>query len=250
MRHSRLVRLAGSLVLMAALMVPSAAMASSAAPAGDAQAAPATSTVAPIKLSCTLVLQNVLGPAKAVRANVCTWEAPAGVDVKTYRLWRIKNAPNPTSRTLIATIAAGQTLRYGDRAIRAGHTYTYVVAGIDAAGKRVALSNRVKISVGRAIQTLRMACAYSVDRNGVACNWSRTTRPAATRYVLLRSVDGAARERIYSTWMRGRRSFLDTDVKPGQTVRYAVLAVTRTGRVVAKGGPIVVSVPDATAASR
>ena len=250
MRRSRLVRLAGSLVLMAALMVPSAAMASTTAPAGDAQATPATDTVAAIKLSCSLVLQNPLGPAAPVRANVCTWTAPAGVDVKTFRLWRIKDAPNPDSRTLIAAIAPGHPLRYADRAIRAGHSYTYFVAGIDAAGKRVALSNRVTINIPSSLQALRMACAYSVDRAGVACNWSATTRPAADRYVLIRSVDGGARERIYRTWIKGRRAFLDTDVKPGQTVRYAVLAVTPSGRVVALGGPIVVHVPDATAASR
>lgn len=250
MRRSRLVQVAGSLAVIAALMLPSAALATTAAPAGDAQAAPATETVAAIKLKCSLVLQNALGPASPVRANVCTWTEATGVDVAKYRLWRIKDAPNPDSRTLIATIAAGQRLFYADRAIQAGHSYTYVVAGLDAAGKRVALSNRVTVNVGRPLEALRMACAYAVDLAGVACRWSATTRPAADRYLLIRSVDGGAREHIYRTWIRGTRAFLDTDVKPGQTIRYAVLAVTPTGRVVALGGPIVVHVPDATAAAR
>jgi hypothetical protein len=250
MRRSRLVRFAGSIALMAALVVPSAALASTGNAASAATIAPATATVARIKLDCDLVLRNPLGPAKAVRANVCTWTAPEGVDVKTYRLWRVKDAPKPPARVLIAAIAAGQPLRYADRAIRAGHTYTYFVAGLGADGKRVALSNRVTIRVGRPVQALRLACTYSVERAGVGCIWSATSRPAASRYVLIRSVDGAARERIYSTWLRGKRSHFDPDVKPGQTVRYAVLAVAPSGRVVALGGPVVVTIPNAAAASR
>ena len=100
------------------------------------------------------------------------------------------------------------------------------------------------------VQALRLGCVYSVERAGVGCNWSATNRPAASRYVLLRSVDGAARERIYSTWIRGKRSHFDPDVKPGQTVRYAVLAVAPSGRVVAIGGPVVVTIPEVTPASR
>lgn len=252
MRRSRLARLAGSLVLMAALMVPSSALASTgtAAP-GAAQPAPATVTVAPIKLTCSLELQNPLGPAAAVRANVCRWTAPAGVAVTTYRLWRVKDAAKPSSRILVAAIAAAEPLRYADRAISSGHSYAYYVAGVGADGKRVALSNRVTIHIGRPVQALRMACAFTtVGTDGVACHWSASTRPAIARYVLIRSVDGAARQRLYSTWKHGRRAFRDIDVKPGQTVRYAVLAVTASGRVVGLGGPVVVHVPDATATSR
>ena len=46
------------------------------------------------------------------------------------------------------------------------------------------------------------------------------------KYVLYRSVDGAAREAIYRTGEDGRRSFRDRDVKPGQSIRYAVVAVS------------------------
>jgi hypothetical protein len=248
MRRSRLVQILGGTVMAAALLLPSSALASTVAPAAGATA-PATTAVAPMKLKCSFVVQNVLGPAAMRRVNVCTWEAPAGVTVSTYRLWRVVNAPNPPSRIMIAAIAAAEPLRYTDAAIRSGHSYTYYVAGIGADGKRVALSNRVTIHVGRAIQRIGMACSLATVGNlsGVACHWSRATRPAASRYVLVRSVDAAARQRLYNTWIHGKRSFLDTDVKPGQTIRYAVLVLSPSGRVVGRGGPVVVTIPAASA---
>ena len=64
--------------------------------------------------------------------------------------------------------------------------------------------------------------------------------------MLFRSVDGAARQAIYRTPLNGRRSFLDTDVKAGQTVRYAVVALAADGRVVGIGGPDTVKIPEVT----
>jgi len=251
MRRSRLAQVLGATVLVAALMLPSAAMASTVAPAAGG-AAPATDAPAAIALGCKLELRNPLGPADPRRVDVCTWQAPVGVDVSAYRLWRVVDAPNPASRTLIAVIAGAQPLRYVDAAIRSGHSYTYFVVGIGADGKRVALSNRVTIHVGRPLEILAMACALTTvnDASGVACHWSAATRPAADRYVLIRSVDGGARERLYRTWIKGRRAFVDTDIKPGQTIRYAVLALAADGRVVSRGGPIVVTIPAASAATR
>jgi hypothetical protein len=249
MRRSRLVQVLGGAALAAALLLPSTALAASALPAATTAAtAPSTTAVpAPIKLSCSLVLQNPLGPAAPRRANVCTWTAPADVVVKTYRLWRIVDA-RPATRTLIAAIAGAEPLRYGDTAIRSFHTYTYWVSGVGADGTRVALSNRVSIHVPRAIETLAMTCAFATvgDATGVSCHWAASTRAAADHYVLLRSVDGGARQRIYRTWIHGRRTFLDTDVKPGQTVRYAVLALTAHGVIVGRGGPVVVTIPAAS----
>jgi hypothetical protein len=63
------------------------------------------------------------------------------------------------------------------------------------------------------------------------------------RYVLYRSVDGGARAKIYRTGLDGRRVFLDQDVAAGQTIRYAVVALTARGRVVGVGGPDTVVVP-------
>jgi hypothetical protein len=251
MRRSRLVQLLGGALMAAALLAPSTALASTTpGSTGATQAAPAVGIVADIKLGCSLALVSPLGP-NPHRAITCTWAAPAGVQVKMYRLWRVVDAPNPASLRLIAAIAGAEPLRYTDAAIRGGHDYTYYVAGIGTDGTRVALSNRVRIHVGPAIEKLALTCAPATvgALSGVACHWSAATRPAADHYVLIRSVDGGARERLYRTWIHGRRAFFDTDVKPGQTIRYAVLALTASGRVIGLGGPVVVHVPDATAVS-
>lgn len=242
MRRSRLFRFAGSMVLMAALMVPSAAMASTTAPAGGAQAAPATDTVAEIKLGCSLTLLNPLGPATPHRAIVCKWTAPVGITIAKYRVWR---SVDGGTRRLMSTVTTLNPLRFVDRYVFANHSYTYTVVGLASDGARVAISARVKVSIGRAIEIIAMRCGITAVTDGMAvsCRWAAATRPAAVRYVLIRSVDGAAREGIYRTPRNGIRSFVDTKVASGQTVRYAVLALSSTGRVVSRGGPIVVQVP-------
>ena len=53
----------------------------------------------------------------------------------------------------------------------------------------------------------------------------------------------APREAIYRVGEDGRRSFFDTDVKPGQAIRYAVVAVNASGRIVGVGGPDRVVIP-------
>ena len=76
------------------------------------------------------------------------------------------------------------------------------------------------------------------------CRWSDTTRASAVRYVLYRSVDGGSRGAIYRVGEDGRRAFRDRDVKPGQAIRYAVVAVNASGRIVAYGGPDRVVLPN------
>lgn len=247
MRHSRPARLLGA-VLLAALLLPQAALAgtsvaTTAAGAGSATTAVAATALPRFELRCALVVRNPLSTAATRRVIVCRWAAPDGVAVRAYRLWRVVDAPGP--RRLLATIAADQRLRHVDRHIRRGHSYTYRVVALGADGSRVALSNRVTVRVGRPAERLRFGCAFVIgsDRQGVACHWSAATRPAAARYVLWRSVDGGSREAIYRTGLDGRRGFLDQDVKPGQTIRYAVVEYARHGRVVGLGGPDTVIIP-------
>ena len=59
-------------------------------------------------------------------------------------------------------------------------------------------------------------------------------------------MDGGPREKIYRTGLDGRRAFLDTDIKAGQHIRYAVVALAADGRVVGLGGPVRVRIPDGT----
>ncbi len=244
MRRSRLVQLVGTTLLAAALLAPSGAMASTAAPAapGAAAAAPTAPTLAAIKLGCTLTLLNPLGPATPHRAVVCKWAAPAGVTVAKYRVWR---SVDGGARKLMSTVTTLDSLRYLDRYVFSNHAYTYTVVGLAADGTRVAVSARAKVSIGRAIEIIGMRCAITTVTAGKAvfCRWAAATRHAAVRYVLIRSVNGAAREAIHRTPRSGIRSFVDTKVASGQTIRYAVLALSSTGRVVSRSGPIVVQVP-------
>ena len=226
-----------SIILAAALLVglvlPTTALA----------APTTTSDLAVIKLGCALVVPNPLSPIAPNRAIVCRWTAPDGVTVKTYRLWRSVDAGQ---RHLLAAIPGDGTLRFADRNIRTGHAYHYLVAGIGADGTRVAKSALISVRVPRAPQPLAFNCVVVIDGadTSARCHWSDTTRPGAVRYILWRSVDGGAREAIYRVGEDGRRSFIDHDVKPGQTIRYAVVAINANHRIVAFGGPDRVVIPD------
>jgi len=229
MRRSRLVTVLGG-ALMAALLLPSAVAAGSAPSAAAPSVALAPSIVAApaIELGCALVIP---APASTAPRIVCRWSALEGTAVAQYRVWRrVDGRP----AKLIARVAPDAPLRHADFAIRPGHSYTYRVVARAADGTRLGTSARVTVRVGRTAELLRFNCFYKVDAavDGVACRWAASTRPAAVRYVLLRSVDGAAREATYRTPLNGRRSFLDTDVSSGQRIRYAVVALSATGRVV------------------
>jgi hypothetical protein len=228
MRRSRLVTVLGG-ALMAALLLPSAVAAgpvpSAAAPSVALE--PAIVAAPAIELGCALVIP---APASTAPRIACRWSAFDGA-VAQYRVLRRVDGG---AAKLIARVAPDAPLRHADFAIRPGHAYTYRVVARAADGTRLGTSARVTVRVGRTAEPLRFNCFYKVDAavDGVACRWAASTRPAAVRYVLFRSVDGAAREAIYRTPLSGRRSFLDTDVSSGQRIRYAVVALSATGRVV------------------
>lgn len=240
MRRSRVATLfAGT--LLAAFLLPAVALgADPGVASGAAEVAPAP--LPSIRLRCALVIPAAHPAHERI---VCRWSPLVGVDVRAYRLWRIVDAPLGRPRHLIATVTPDEPLRHVDRDITPGHTYSYRVIAIGTDGSRVGISALVSMRVGRPAQDLSLRCVYVIDgtTQGVACHWARATRPAAVRYVLFRSVDGGARERIYRTPIGGRRSFLDTDVKAGQTIRYKVVALAADGRVVGIGGPDRIVVP-------
>ena len=226
MHPSRLVRIIAA-AMLAALLLPQAVL-----------AAPTSTTTLPtVRLSCALVVPNPLSTIAPNRAIVCKWASPLGVTVDTYRLWRSVNGGD---RHLIARVAGDATLlRHADRNIRTGSTYRYFVSAVNAEGTRIAKSEVRKVYVGRPAEVLRFNCIVEIDEGiaSVVCRWSDTTRTSAVKYVLYRSVDGAARQPIYRTGEDGRRVFRDRDVKPGHAIRYAVVAVNASGRIVAYGGP-------------
>jgi hypothetical protein len=237
MRRSRLVTILGG-ALLAAFLLPGTAVA--------ADPAPTTVIPAPqITLHCAEVIPA--GHPERERI-VCRWNALTGIDVKVYRLWRVTDAPLGHDRIKIAEVPPDQPLRAVDRTVKLGHRYSYQVVAIGMDLKRVGNSQVVSVRVGRPAQQLDLKCVYLIDATtqGVWCHWSKSTRPAAVRYVLFRSVDGAEREGIYRTGIHGRRSFLDTHVKAGQVIRYKVLAVAADGRIVGVGGPERIVVPTVT----
>ena len=81
------------------------------------------------------------------------------------------------------------------------------------------------VRVARPAEVLRFNCVILIDdaRHGVPAAGRSAVARGAARYVLWRSVDGGPREAIYRVGEDGRRSFFDTDVKPGQAIRYAVV---------------------------
>ena len=236
MLRPRLRRLVGAAILAATLVLPASGIATAATPTTG------TTPLPEIKLGCALVNPNPLAPIYPNRAVVCRWEPPTGVDIRAFRLWK---AVDGGERHLLAVIPSGGPHRFADFRIRTGHAYHYFVAGIGADRTRVAKSAVVTVRVGRPAELLRFNCLILIDnaRHGVLCRWSDALRPAAARYVLWRSVDGGPREAVYRVGEDGRRSFFDTDVKPGQVIRYAVVAVNASGRVVGVGGPDRVVIP-------
>ena len=209
-----------------------------------AMAATPTATPAPIptfKLTCSLVVPNPLDPSAPNRANVCKWVAPVGATPAVYRVWRSVDAGK---RVLINNVDPTSNLRNADTNIKTGHTYHYFVTGVTA-GVRVAKSNVANVYVVQAPQTLAFSCKLVTvgTATGVSCHWSATTRPAAIRYVLWRSVDGAARTNIYHPGIHGKRTFIDAAVVSGQSIRYAVVALNLQGRIVAYGSPVTVNLP-------
>jgi hypothetical protein len=237
MPRTRFVTLLGG-VLLAAALLPSTALAGS-APVPEGAVAPATVTTPAIDLTCRL---NLAVMTVAKPHIVCTWTAFTGGEVGVYRVWR---SVDDKPRQLIGSVTPDQALRFADRAIYGGHAYHYRVVAVGKDGARLAVSDRVTVRYGRAPEVLGFNCAYVIDGavSGARCHWAASTRAAAVRYVLFRSVDGAARQAIYRTPLNGRRTYLDQAVASGQSIRYAVVALAADGRIVGIGGPDTVVIP-------
>jgi hypothetical protein len=256
MRRTYLAPIIGAIVLLGS-MLPATALASVGSPdglAGQSAVVDVSSLdqlAGRIRLRCALVQPDAtpaidsaaLAPASPVIQ--CRWSAVDSPRVRVYQLWRIRDAANGGRRRLMARIRADEPLGYTDTRVAVHHAYTYKVVARAANGRKIAVSRRVTVRIPVPDEVLRLACALDSagDQPSVVCKWSETSRARATRYVLWRSVDGGARERIYRTGLDGRRGFVDTDVKPGQSIRYVVVVRTRAGHTVGKGGPVVVQIP-------
>ncbi len=213
---------------------------------------PIVRPVLKIRLGCELAGPAVAASSDplaslAVRAPAvaCRWSAVNASRVRAYQLWRAVDVAGGGPRQLIATIPAGQPLRHIDLGVSRRHVYTYAVVAVGKDGSKLAVSEPAAVRIPPAPDGLRMACALASvgDHHGVACKWSESRDPGAAGYVLWRSVDGGPREAIYKTGPDGRLAFLDANVKPGQTIRYAVIVLDKSGARLGMGGPVAVRIP-------
>ena len=161
-------------------------------------------------------------------------------------MWKTVDAGLGRPRHLIARVTPDQPLRIVDHHIRRGHTYTYRVVAIGTDGSRVGVSNAESLRVGWRAEKIGLNCAYVIDaaRQGVACHWAKADRPGAARFVLVPL--GRRRRRASRSTARalnGRRSYFDTDVAAGQSIRYKVFALAADGRIVGVSRADTVLVP-------
>lgn len=200
---------------------------------------------AAIRSTVTAVADPLVAAPDVAPAVACRWTRVPGDAVRAYQLWRAVDAPGGEPRRLIATVAADAKLTFIDRDVSRGHAYTYAVTALDRDGAKLALGGPVIVRIPPRHDALRLSCALTTldDDRGVGCKWSEARHPAAAGYVLWRSVDGGPREKVHRIGLDGRHGFFDTDVKPGQTIRYAVVVVDKAGRRIGHGGPDVVRIP-------
>ena len=217
MRRKLLAPVIGALVLLGS-MLPATALGVTAGQSPVVDTASVDHLLPRIRLGCVLIQPDATPTTDSVVPHVapaitCRWSAVDSPRVFVYQLWRIRDAADGGSRRLIARVRPGDALRYRDVRVKAGHTYTYKVVARAASGRKIAASRLVTVRIPRPDEVLRMACAPATvgDRQGVVCKWSEATHPRAARYVLWRSVDGGAREKVFRTGLDGRRWHFDTD---------------------------------------
>jgi hypothetical protein len=259
--------LVGAAVLAAAL-IPAAA-----------GAADATKRRPNLRLACEVVRHEKL-PAVA-----CKWSGPAvnaaAADIKAtandtlapadlagFRLWRSGRFERPH------VVYRGKGHSHIDADVRQGRRYAFRVEALDSRGRTIARSNVARVKIPTLpLQALKLACKVvglpgaaaqdvvrpiPVDRQAVACEWSKSERRDFAGYRLFRAPGNTTgpvtdedrssaaadrpdgREVIY----RGdAQRYLDNDVRPGQRYRYLVQSVNHWGLPIGHSDVVHVGVP-------
>ena len=133
-----------------------------------------------------------------------------------------------------------------DDKVEPGVEYHYLVQVLGPNGGVIGLSNPSAAKVPeRPREHLELACERAAleGHRGVACRWSEATRDDASGYVLVRSIDGGPRERIFRTGIEGPNRHFDSPLRPGHRYTYAVLVLDADGHVIGEGGPVTVGWP-------
>lgn len=74
----------------------------------------------------------------------------------------------------------------------------------------------------------------------VTCTWTGAPDPGAAGWRVHRALGDGAKRVVWTSADRSARSFVDRDVLPGTTYRYAVEGFAEDGRIVAKSGIVTV----------
>ncbi|MGH9035462.1 MAG: hypothetical protein ACRD0O_06830, partial [Acidimicrobiia bacterium] len=262
-----LTALVGAAVLAAAL-IPVAA-----------GAADATKRRPNLRLACEVVRHEKL-PAVA-----CKWSGPVGdaaaaditaaandtiapTDLAGFRLWRAGRFERPH------LVYRGKGHSHIDASVRQGRRYAFRVEALDSRGRTIARSNVAQVKIPTLpLQALKLACKVvdlpwaaaqdvvrpvPVDRQAVACEWSKFERRDFAGYRLFRAPGNTTgpvtdedsssaatdrpdgREVIY----RGdAQRYVDNDVRPGQRYRYLVQSVNHWGIPIGHSDVVHVGVP-------
>jgi hypothetical protein len=86
-------------------------------------------------------------------------------------------------------------------------------------------------------ERLSLTCRPMVreGRNGIACEWSQSSRPAFASYQLMKATGSNAPRVVFTTRDRAGTRFFDGDVAAGGSYSYAVKALDAEGRVIGEG---------------
>lgn len=272
-----LTALVGAAVLAAAL-IPAAAG------AADAQ-----KRRPHLRLACEVVRHEHLpavackwsGPVRimaAVNATAAANDTIAPADLAGFRLWRAGRFERPH------VVYRGKDRSDIDATVRQGRRYAFRVEALDSRGRTIAKSNVVRVKIPTLpLEALKLDCKVvdlpwaaaqgivrpiPIDRQAVACEWSKSERRDFAAYRLFRApgntpgpvtdvdiLNAAADEDTSSARIErpdGARQviyrgdaqrYLDADVRPGQRYRYLVQSVNHWGLPIGHSDVVHVGVP-------
>lgn len=176
------------------------------------------------------------------RGVVCRWSEASDPNTRAYRLYR---SVDGAAREVVATVGADGRLGHFDTDVSAPSRIVYGVVSLGPGGRLLGRSAPARVQYGPLDEQLRLSCTPENigDTRGVLCRWSATSAPHARGYLLYRSADGDARNVIARVGLDRRLAHFDTDVAAGSAYVYGVVAVDRTGEILAVGGPEHVRLP-------
>lgn len=191
-----------------------------------------------LRLRCA----GVAGEGASGAGIACGWTASSSPRFVGYRLLR----GDGDTRAVVLRTDDRRHTRHLDRDVEPGVEYRYAVQALGPGGVVIGQSEPVVVRLPeRPREQITLACerATTGGQRGIACRWWEATRDDAVGYVLVRSIDGGPRERIFRTPVDGPNRYVDAPLRPGHRYTYAVLVLDADGQVIGEGGPVTVGWP-------